>query len=89
MFTWGFVLRPLDDGTTRIQVRWRNVPAPSFLLRIVVRLLVAPPHFVMMNQVLGGIKRRAERAEWQHEDIHGQSTPEKKEPGSWTARLEN
>jgi hypothetical protein len=31
-------------------------------VRSVVRLLVAPADFVMMNQVLGGIKQRAERA---------------------------
>jgi hypothetical protein len=59
-FSWAFVLRPLDESTTRIQVRWRNGPVSSPLLRGVVRLLVAPADFVMMNQVLGGIKRRAE-----------------------------
>lgn len=59
-FTWAFVLRPLDEGRTRIQVRWRNGPVSSRFLRMIARLLVAPADFVMMSQVLGGIKRRAE-----------------------------
>lgn len=62
IFSWAFVLRPLDDGRTRIHVRWRNGSISSILLRAVVRLLVAPADFVMMSQVLGGIKRRAEGA---------------------------
>lgn len=72
-FTWAFVLRPLDDGTTRIQVRWRNGPVSSVLMRVVVRLLVAPADFVMMNQVLGGIKRRAECAQKSRADSYALS----------------
>lgn len=62
-FSWAFVLRPLEDGTTRIQVRWRNGPISSPLLQVAVRLLFGPADFVMMNQVLGGIKKRAEMAQ--------------------------
>jgi hypothetical protein len=60
--SWAFVVEPLDNQTTRMQVRYRSTFAPSLRMALLSRLLIGPADFVMIGQTLRGIKRRAERA---------------------------
>jgi hypothetical protein len=56
--TWSFILKPLDDQTTRLVIRGRgatNVPA----LRI-MNYFLEPIIFIMEQKMLRGIKQRAE-----------------------------
>jgi hypothetical protein len=63
---WGaFVLRPIDDSTTRLIVRTRGGGTPSFAavaLAPVGLMVFEPAHFIMQRGMLLGIKKRAERA---------------------------
>jgi hypothetical protein len=63
---WGaFVLRPIDDSTTRLIVRTRGDGTPSFAavaLAPVGLLVFEPAHFIMQRGMLLGIKKRAEHA---------------------------
>jgi hypothetical protein len=59
-FTWAFVLRDQEDGSTRLVVRERYGYSRRW-----ARLLVEPAElisFVMSQRMLHGIKERAERA---------------------------
>ena len=61
---WGaFVVRPVDDSTTRLHIRLRGEGTPTLrgtLLGPVNLLVFEPAHFVMERGMLLGIKRRAE-----------------------------
>jgi hypothetical protein len=64
---WSFVLRPIDDHTTRFIVRGRGVyTLPDItnpILRFIYwRLIFEPAHFIMERGMLLGLKKRAERA---------------------------
>jgi hypothetical protein len=58
-FTWAFVVRPRDDGGTRLIVRERYVPTQPWVrpLLEVISLI----SFVMTERMLRGIRVRAER----------------------------
>ena len=62
---WGaFVLRPIDDSTTRFIVRTRGPGTPSFVgvpLAPLGLLVFEPAHFIMQRGMMLGIKERAER----------------------------
>ncbi len=57
---WSFVLRPLDESTTRLIVRYPMEPgilgSPAFSFAV-----FEPAHFAMESGMMLGIKRRAER----------------------------
>jgi hypothetical protein len=58
--TWGFVLAPIDENTTRLIVRWRQGYKPTPGNVIMWRLFTDPITFVMERKMLQGIKVRAE-----------------------------
>lgn len=59
--SWTFVLRPLDEGTTRLIARVRYDYQPRLWGALIALLLLEPAHFVMERKMLLGIKQRAER----------------------------
>ena len=59
-FTWAFVLRPADDGRTRLVVRERYGYRTGWAGRMVEP--VSWVSFVMTERMLRGIRDRAERA---------------------------
>lgn len=59
--TWYFGLEPIDAGTTRLILRGLQTYRPgSFANRLIWRVFTEPMGFVMMRQMLIGLKRRAE-----------------------------
>jgi len=62
---WGaFTVRPIDDGTTRLQIRQRNPGRPTLMGTVFAPLgllVLEPAHFIMQQRMLYGIKSRAER----------------------------
>lgn len=61
-FSWAFVLDPIDERTTRVQVRTRATYRPRLVVTLLGRLVIGPSDCVMIGQTLRGIKRRAEQA---------------------------
>jgi hypothetical protein len=61
-FSWAFVLRELDERTTRLILRSRIDAQPRQLFALAYSLVVELPHFIMERRMLLGIKERAERA---------------------------
>ena len=63
--TWGtFVVRPMDDSTSRLLVHTRSRMRPSLRALPIAWLgfyVVEPAHFIMERGMLLGIKQRAER----------------------------
>ena len=59
-FTWAFVLRPADDGRTRLVVRERYGYRTGWAGRMVEP--VSWVSFVMTERMLRGIRDRAERS---------------------------
>jgi hypothetical protein len=61
---WGaFILRPVNDSTTRLLVRTRGGGTPTYAgvaLAPIGLLVFEPAHFIMERGMLLGIKRRAE-----------------------------
>ena len=64
--SWAFVLKPIDERTTRLLVRGRgrfeNPDLGTVLNFLYWRLVFEPAHFVMERKMMLGIKARAERA---------------------------
>jgi hypothetical protein len=58
--TWGFILEPVDENTTRLIVRWRQDYEPTFGNVLGWRVFTDPITFVMERKMLQGIKVRAE-----------------------------
>ncbi len=59
--TWCFVVEPLAGQASRLILRGRQTYAPdTFANRLIWRVITEPMGFVMMRQMLIGIKRRAE-----------------------------
>ncbi|HLE57823.1 MAG TPA: hypothetical protein VJB15_12125 [Rhodothermia bacterium] len=62
---WGaFVLRPLDEQTTRLHIRTRGSGAASIAMIPLAPLgilVYEPAHFIMERRMMLGIKERAER----------------------------
>jgi hypothetical protein len=63
---WGaFVLRPIDDRSTRLIIRTRGEGAPSLLAVVFGPLGVfvfEPAHFIMQQRMMRGIRDRAEQS---------------------------
>ena len=74
---WGaFVVRPQDDGTTRLHIRLRGEGRPSLagvLLGPANLLVFEPAHFVMERGMLRGIKARAGSTCQRRRSPHGES----------------
>ncbi len=73
-WTWAFVLKPTERGTTRLLARMRSDPSrPSVgpLAKVSILggaldyLFWEPAHFVMERKMLLGIKRRVETRKWE------------------------
>jgi hypothetical protein len=60
---WGFYLRPLPDGRTRLIERWAADFAPNWFNRVAYGIFLEPGAFLMERKMLLGIKERAERME--------------------------
>lgn len=58
--SWAFVLRPIDEHTTRLIVRWRADYNPTLAGKLVNHYGLEPAHFAMERGMLLGIKERAE-----------------------------
>jgi hypothetical protein len=60
--TWGFVLEPLDEHTTRLIVCSRSSQNQTCLGKLFERTVFDPAHFIMERRMMLGIKERAEKA---------------------------
>jgi hypothetical protein len=58
--TWGFILEPVDDNTTRLIIRFRQAYEPTPGNRIIWRVFTDPINFVVERKMLQGIKLRVE-----------------------------
>ncbi len=58
--TWAFVLRRIDNGTTRLVARSRNDFASGLPGLVWNKYGLEPVHFIMERRMLLGIKKRAE-----------------------------
>jgi hypothetical protein len=58
--TWGFYLKVVDEGTTRLVIRGRGDWKPGLMSRLGGYVLFEPAHFIMERKMLLGIKSRAE-----------------------------
>ena len=58
--TWGFHLRPLGEGATRLLVRGWNTGRPRGPLELANRLFWEPAHWVMQTKQFAELRRRAE-----------------------------
>lgn len=58
--TWGFILEPINEYSTRLIIRFRQQYEPSFGNTIAWRVFTDPVTFVMERKMLQGIKVRAE-----------------------------
>lgn len=60
--SWAFVLEQLENGTTRLIVRWRaDYKRGDAMAALWNHYGVEPVHFLMEQRMLRGIKERAER----------------------------
>ncbi len=60
--TWGFLLEPLDEHTTRLIVCSRSGEKQTLLGKFFERAIFDPAHFIMERKMMLGIKERAEHA---------------------------
>jgi hypothetical protein len=67
--TWSFILAPIDAGTTRLLIRFRQNYGPGLGNTILWRAFTDPINFVMERKMLLGIKERAEKS------AYGSTTP--------------
>ena len=58
--TWGFILEPVNENSTRLIARFRQDYEPTFGNKLMWRGLTDPLTFVMERKMLLGIKVRAE-----------------------------
>jgi len=58
--TWGFLLDPINEHSTRLVMRARGEPAPRLRDRMVGYAFWEPAHFVMERRMMLSIKRLAE-----------------------------
>jgi len=59
--TWGFILDPIDEHSTRLIMRGRGERQPRVLDRAFGYAFWEPAHFVMERKMMLAIKERAER----------------------------
>ena len=60
--TWGFYLKALDEGKTRLVIRGRGEWGQGLLNWLGAYALFEPAHFIMERKMMLGIKDRAEAA---------------------------
>ena len=58
--TWGFILDPIDEDSTRLIIRFRQKYEPTTGNVLSWRVFTDPINFVMERKMLQGIKARAE-----------------------------
>ena len=58
--TWGFHLRPTEDGATRLVVQGLGAGHPRALVALVNHLTWEPAHWIMQLKQFAGLRRRAE-----------------------------
>ena len=58
--TWGFYLKEVDGGATRLVIRGRGDWKPGMLNWLGAHVLFEPAHFIMERKMMLGIKSRAE-----------------------------
>jgi len=75
-FAWAFVVKPLDDGRTRLltRLRWNEHRFGRFASNLVVL-----PHLIMQRKMMKGLRRRIERTPRQRE-AGGVPTPAMERP---------
>ena len=61
--TWGFILNPIDEDSTRLIIRFRQDYKPTPVNVLSWRVFIDPINFVMERKMLQGIKARAEAAQ--------------------------
>jgi hypothetical protein len=59
--SWAFILRPIDDRSTRLIVRFRSDYKPSLPGFLFGKVMLEPIQFIMEQKMMRGIKERAER----------------------------
>ena len=62
-WVWAFVLKPGDEGTTRLLVRSRIRLPENPAIRLAAQAVLEPVTFVMTHGMLRGLRIRAERLE--------------------------
>lgn len=60
--TWGFILDPIDEHSTRLILRARSERLPRLRNRVIGYAFWEPAHFVMEQRMMRTIKQRAEAA---------------------------
>lgn len=60
--TWGFILDPVDEHSTRLIMRGRGECSPRLRDRVVGYAFWDPAHFIMERKMMLSIKDRVERA---------------------------
>lgn len=58
--TWGFYLKEVGEGTTRLVIRGRGDWKPGVFNWLLARAVFEPAHFIMERKMMLGIKSRAE-----------------------------
>jgi len=59
--TWGFILEPIDEHSTRLIMRARGECSPRLRDRVIGYSLWEPAHFIMERKMMLAIKDRVER----------------------------
>jgi hypothetical protein len=59
--SWAFILESVDQGTTRLLIRWRASWTDTLAARLAKPLVLEPVHFLMEEKMLRGIRERAQR----------------------------
>jgi len=59
--TWGFILEPIDEHSTRLIMRGRGERQPRVRDRVIGYAFWEPAHFIMERKMMLSIKDRAER----------------------------
>ncbi|HEY4933693.1 MAG TPA: hypothetical protein VII23_19175 [Terriglobales bacterium] len=60
--TWGFILEPIDEHSTRLIMRGRGECAPRLRDRVIGYAFWEPAHFIMERKMMLSIKERVECA---------------------------
>jgi hypothetical protein len=79
--SWGFILEPIDEHSTRLIVDWRADWEPALYSDLLNVVMLEPVHFIMERAMILGIKRRAE----EYAGVSPTSEPAAAEPARDTA----
>ena len=60
--TWGFVLEPITEHSTRLIMRGRGESSPRLRDRVIGYAFWEPAHFIMERRMMLSIKDRVERS---------------------------